>query len=140
VSHLDVPAVQVNYVSGLFTNMASLFAARLTYRAAPRIGVPAWVFATIIASYVVAAMASASSTRGAPCCCGSRLHSSQRRCSSPGAPMTTESECQMRTSSQTRRWSDDGNGNTPVSSEPGSPCRGQKTPLPRVRRCFEGST
>ena len=40
VSHLDVPAVQVNYVSGLFTNMASLFAARLTHRAAPRIGVP----------------------------------------------------------------------------------------------------
>ena len=57
VSHLDVPAVQVNYVSGLFTNMASLFAAQLTHRGAPRIGVPAWVFATIIASYVVAAMA-----------------------------------------------------------------------------------
>jgi uncharacterized membrane protein YoaK (UPF0700 family) len=57
VSHLDVPNVQVNYVSGLFTSMASLFAARLTHRAAPRVGVPAWVFATIIASYVVAAMA-----------------------------------------------------------------------------------
>ena len=40
VSHLDVPAVQVNYVSGLFTNMASLFAARLTHRGAPRVGVP----------------------------------------------------------------------------------------------------
>ena len=56
VSHLDVPAVQVNYVSGLFTNMASLFAARLTHRAAPRVGVSGWDFATIIACYVVAAV------------------------------------------------------------------------------------
>ena len=56
IAHLDVPAVQVNYVSGLFTNMASLFAARLTHRAAPRVGVSAWDFATIIACYVVAAV------------------------------------------------------------------------------------
>ena len=57
VSHIDVPAVQVNYVSGLFTNMASLLAARLTHRgSAPRVGVPGWDFATIIACYVVAAV------------------------------------------------------------------------------------
>ena len=56
VSHIDVPAVQVNYVSGLFTNMASLLASRLTHRGAPRVGVPGWVFATIIGCYVVAAL------------------------------------------------------------------------------------
>ena len=56
VAHLDVPAVQVNYVSGLFTSMASLLAARLTHRGAPRVGVPGWVFATIVGCYVVAAL------------------------------------------------------------------------------------
>ena len=56
VSHIDVPAVQVNYVSGLFTSMASLLASRLTHRGAPRVGVPGWVFVTIIGCYVVAAL------------------------------------------------------------------------------------